>query len=91
MTYIRQESPLGLAHVVLTAQEFLGDEPFLMHLGDNLVREPLDRSVRAFQEGESDARIFLVKVPDPSRFGVAVLEGRRVVRLVEKPPEHVSD
>jgi glucose-1-phosphate thymidylyltransferase len=91
VTYIRQESPLGLAHVVLTAQEFLGNEPFLMHLGDNLVREPLDRSVRAFQEGESDARIFLVKVPDPSRFGVAVLEGQRVVRLVEKPPEHVSD
>jgi glucose-1-phosphate thymidylyltransferase len=91
VTYIRQEAPLGLAHVVLTAREFLGGEPFLMHLGDNLVREGLDRFVRAFEERRPDAQIFIVKVPDPSRFGVAVLEGERVVRLVEKPQEHLSD
>jgi glucose-1-phosphate thymidylyltransferase len=91
VTYIRQEAPLGLAHVVLTAHEFLDGEPFLMHLGDNLVREGLGRFVRAFEERRPDAQIFIVKVPDPSRFGVAVLEGERVVRLVEKPQEHLSD
>ncbi|MDP9342011.1 MAG: glucose-1-phosphate thymidylyltransferase [Actinomycetota bacterium] len=91
VTYLHQDAPLGLAHVVLTAQEFLGDQPFLMHLGDNLVRERLDRSIRVFREQQADAQVFLVKVPEPSRFGVAVLEGERIVRLVEKPREHVSD
>ena len=91
VTYIRQDAPLGLAHVVLTAREFLDGEPFLMHLGDNLVREGLERFVRTFDERRPDAQIFLVKVADPSRFGVAVLEGERVVRLAEKPAEHLSD
>ncbi len=91
VTYIRQEAPLGLAHAVLTAREFLDGEPFLMYLGDNLVREGLTGFVRTFEEHGPDAQIFLVKVPDPERFGVAVVQDDRVVRLVEKPREHISD
>ena len=91
VTYIRQEAPLGLAHAVLTAKEFVGDDDFVMYLGDNLVLEGINRFVAAYQEHRPDAQIFLVKVPEPERFGVAVLEGDRVVRLVEKPKEHLSD
>lgn len=90
-TYIPQESPLGLAHAVLTAREYLGDDDFVMYLGDNLVLEGITRFVAAYQEHRPDAQIFLAKVPEPERFGVAVLEGDRVVRLVEKPREHLSD
>jgi glucose-1-phosphate thymidylyltransferase len=91
VAYIPQEAPLGLAHAVLTAQAHLGDEPFVMYLGDNLVREGIARFVRTYGEHRPDAQIFLAKVPDPERFGVAVLDGDRVVRLVEKPAEHISD
>jgi glucose-1-phosphate thymidylyltransferase len=91
VTYIPQEAPLGLAHAVLTAQDYLGGEEFVMYLGDNLVREGIARFVRSYQEHRPVAQIFLAKVPDPERFGVAVLEGERVVRLVEKPKEHISD
>ncbi len=91
VTYIRQEAPLGLAHAVLTAREYLDGEPFLMYLGDNLVREGLTSFVRTFEQNGPDAQIFLVKVPDPGRFGVAVVDGDRVLSLVEKPTEHISD
>jgi glucose-1-phosphate thymidylyltransferase len=91
VTYVRQDAPLGLAHAVLTAREHLSEGPFLMYLGDNLVREGLGSFVRTFEEHQPDAQIFLVKVPDPERFGVAVVEAGRVIRLVEKPTEHISD
>jgi glucose-1-phosphate thymidylyltransferase len=89
--YIHQDAPLGLAHAVLIAQEYLGEDDFVMYLGDNLVPEGITSFVRAYQEHGPDAQIFLVKVPEPERFGVAVLEGDRVVKLVEKPKEHISD
>lgn len=89
--YIRQEAPLGIAHAVLVAQEYLGDEEFVMYLGDNLVRDDVGRFVQAFEDHRPDAEIFLVKTPQPERFGVAILEGDQVTRLVEKPREHISD
>jgi glucose-1-phosphate thymidylyltransferase len=91
VTYIRQETPLGLAHAALTAQDFIGDDEFVMYLGDNLVPEGIGGFVRAYERNRPDAQIFLVKVPEPERFGVAVLEEDRVIRLVEKPQEHISD
>jgi glucose-1-phosphate thymidylyltransferase len=89
--YIRQDAPLGLAHAVLAAQEYLGGDDFVMYLGDNLVRDGITAFVNAFCEHGPDAQIFLARVPDPERFGVAVLDGDRVTRLVEKPRESVSD
>jgi glucose-1-phosphate thymidylyltransferase len=91
VTYIEQEAPLGLAHAVLTARGFVAGEPFLMYLGDNVLLEGLTRFVEEFERNRPDAQIFLARVPEPERFGVAVLEGERVVRLVEKPPTFVSD
>lgn len=91
VTYIRQQAPLGLAHAVLTAEEFLDGAPFVMYLGDNLLRDGITGLVDRFRAGTSDAMILLQRVSDPESYGVAELEGDKVVRLVEKPPEPKSD
>jgi glucose-1-phosphate thymidylyltransferase len=89
--YIVQDEPAGLAHAVLTAEPFLGDSPFVMYLGDNLLQGGITDLVQAFTAGEPDALILLTPVPDPEHFGVAELDGGTVVRLVEKPPEPKTD
>jgi glucose-1-phosphate thymidylyltransferase len=91
VTYVEQEAPLGLAHAVLAASGFVRGEPFLMYLGDNVLLGGVTRFVDGFERTGPDAQILLARVPHPERFGVVVLEGDRVVRLVEKPREHVSD
>ena len=91
VTYIRQEAPLGLAHAVLTAEDFLGDAPFVMYLGDNLLRDGIQELVAEFRDSDADAMILLQRVPNPQSYGVAELSAGRVVRLVEKPAEPKSD
>jgi glucose-1-phosphate thymidylyltransferase len=91
LTYVEQEAPLGLAHAVLTAEEFLGQNAFVMYLGDNLLRDGIVELVEAFRRNEPDALILLTPVDDPSSYGVAELNGDRVVRLVEKPKDPPSD
>ncbi|MGF1458811.1 MAG: glucose-1-phosphate thymidylyltransferase [Leptolyngbyaceae cyanobacterium] len=92
ITYIRQESPDGLAHAVKVAQSFLGDSPFLMYLGDNLIRDSLTSFVDKFVQRSLDALILLKQVPNPTAFGVAVLNpAGQVTRLVEKPKSPPSD
>ena len=87
ITYIVQDEPAGLAHAVLTAEPFLGDAAFVMYLGDNLLQGGISDLVGAFQRNAPDALILLTPVPDPEHYGVAELDGDRVVRLAEKPPE----
>src|ERR687889_1952530 len=90
--YIDQDAPLGLAHAVLTAEEFLGDAPFVMYLGDNLLRNGIVALVDEFRSAQPDALILLTPVTDPQNYGVAELDGdNRVARLVEKPEEPQSD
>ncbi len=97
VSYIPQLSPLGLAHCVLIADEFLGDDDFVMYLGDNLLEQDLSSFVDAFVEARSGdhppvAQIMLKRVDDPHRFGIATLDGDgHVVRLVEKPDDPPSD
>ena len=91
VTYIPQAEPLGLAHAVLTAEEFLGDAPFVMYLGDNLLRDGITGLVEAFRRNEPDALILLTQVLDPQHYGVAELDGERIVSLVEKPADPPSD
>ena len=91
-TYLRQQAPLGLAHAVLTAADWLGDDDFVMFLGDNLIEGGIGHLVEAFERDRPDAQVLLKPVDDPTRFGVAELDGDgRVVRLVEKPDDPPSD
>ena len=91
ITYIEQDAPRGLAHAVLTAQEFLGSSPFVMYLGDNLLRDGIVELVQQFRTQRPDALILLTPVADPEHYGVAELDDGRVARLVEKPPEPATD
>jgi len=91
ITYILQDEPAGLAHAVLTAEEFIGGSPFVMYLGDNLLRDGLRGLVNTFHSDEPDALILLTPVDDPSSYGVAELDGERIVRLVEKPKDPPSN
>ncbi|HKQ17682.1 MAG TPA: glucose-1-phosphate thymidylyltransferase [Solirubrobacterales bacterium] len=91
ITYIEQDAPSGLAHAVLTAERFLGDSPFVMYLGDNLLRDGITGLVEAFRRNEPDALILLTQVLDPQHYGVAELDGERIVSLVEKPVDPPSD
>jgi glucose-1-phosphate thymidylyltransferase len=89
--FIVQDEPLGLAHAVLTARSFLGTSPFVMYLGDNLLQGGIVELVDAFRANAPDALILLTPVPDPQNYGVAELDGERVVRLAEKPPQPATD
>jgi glucose-1-phosphate thymidylyltransferase len=85
VTYIEQSRPGGLAHAVKESRGFLGDERFVMCLGDNVTQGGVAVAVREFERGDMNCSIFLKEVENPTMFGVAVLDGDRVVRLVEKP------
>jgi glucose-1-phosphate thymidylyltransferase len=91
ITYIVQDSPAGLAHAVLTAEEFIGSSPFVMYLGDNLLRDGLKGLVSTFTRDEPEALILLTPVDDPQSYGVAELDGERIVRLIEKPKDPPSN
>jgi glucose-1-phosphate thymidylyltransferase len=99
ISYVLQDEPLGLAHAVLTAEQFLGGSGFVMYLGDNLLQGGIADLVAAFREHEPDALILLTPVADPENYGVAELASPeqgsaspgRVVRLVEKPAQPATD
>ena len=91
VTYIEQEAPLGLAHAVKISQPFIGDDPFVMYLGDNLIKDGIVPFVREFEAERPNAQILLAHVKTPSEFGVAELDGTQVVRLEEKPKQPKSD
>ena len=92
ITYVTQDSPDGLAHAVKVAQPFLGDSPFVMYLGDNLIADDLEQYLTTFKQDELDALILLKQVPNPTAFGVATVnEQGQVLELVEKPLHPRSD
>jgi glucose-1-phosphate thymidylyltransferase len=92
ITYIHQEKPLGLAHAVKVSQDFLEDDPFVMFLGDNVIEGGISNLIQQFQESNRNSQIVLTRVDHPEQYGVAELNGEgRVVQLVEKPKDPLSD
>ena len=92
ITYIAQEAPLGLAHAVMIAEEFMAGDPFVMYLGDNLIADGISRFVKGFSEAPCAAHVLLAHVPNANQFGVAELSSDgSILRLVEKPEHPVSD
>lgn len=91
ISYIEQKEALGLAHAVSVAKDFLGEEKFLMYLGDNLLKNGVENYAEKFIQGNYNAFVLLTEVDNPRQFGVAELKEGRVVRVVEKPKEPVSN
>jgi len=91
--FIYQGDPKGLAHAILVAKDFLGDDDFVMYLGDNILREGIVRHREHFEKGDYDASVLLQEVSDPRQFGVAELseDGKTIKRLVEKPKNPPSN
>ena len=92
VTYIRQSSPAGLAHAVKESLDFIGDDRFVMFLGDNVIEGGISRLIRKFAESDWNSQIVLKRVSNPQQFGVAVLNGDgSIQRLIEKPTDPPSD
>ncbi|PIV13513.1 MAG: glucose-1-phosphate thymidylyltransferase [Candidatus Huberarchaeum crystalense] len=90
--FIYQDKPEGLAHAVKISKKFIGNESFVMYLGDNILMQSIKDFINGFEESDESARILLCKVDDPGRYGIAKLnENGNVVKLVEKPKEFVSN
>jgi len=91
-TYIDQPEPKGLAHAIAISQDFLGDEPFAMYLGDNMLKQGAKPLIEVFEKNKDDCVIGVSNVKDPSRYGIAVFDKNgKIKRLVEKPKQPESD
>jgi glucose-1-phosphate thymidylyltransferase len=90
-TYVRQEAPLGIAHGALVCREFVGDEAFVLYLGDNVLMGGIAGFVERFARSGADGALILREVEDPRAFGVARMDGERLVEVVEKPQRPPSN
>ena len=91
VAYVQQDAPRGIAHTMLISRELLGDDPFVVYLGDNMLRDGIVSLTDAYRASPVAAQILVAKVPDPRQYGVVEMDGDRVVRLVEKPDSPASD
>lgn len=91
ITYIYQDEPLGLAHAVLISEAYIKDEPFVMYLGDNMIKNGIVEFANEFKTNKPNSQILLVEVENPQQFGVAKVCNGEVKRLIEKPKEPKSN
>ncbi len=91
ITYTHQEKPLGIANAILLAKEFVGNDDFIVYLGDNFLQNGINYLYEKYIKSKYDGMLALVKVRNPSQFGIAEINGEKITRLVEKPKEPKSD
>jgi len=91
ITYIYQDQPLGISHAIRLCKDFVGNDKFVVYLGDNVLRKQLIDFTKNFEKENTDAMILLCQVPDPSRFGVAEVEENQIKKISEKPKDSKSD
>ena len=85
LTYIEQDEPRGIAHAIRLCKEFINNEKFLVFLGDNIIQKPITNFVENFTKSDYDATVLLCEVDNPSRFGIADVENKKIVKITEKP------
>jgi glucose-1-phosphate thymidylyltransferase len=92
ITYLYQERPAGIAHAVGLTEKFVGENPFVVYLGDNLLKGGITKFVQEFQNNKYDAMVLLCEVENPQQFGVAELDNKgRLIKLIEKPKKPPSN
>ena len=84
-TYIKQDSPRGIAHAVSLCKNFVNDEKFIVYLGDNIIQRDINQYVNDFKKSNSFASLLLCEVENPSQFGVAEVENKKIIKITEKP------
>ncbi len=91
ITYIYQDNPKGISHAIKLCKDFVGKEKFIVYLGDNVLRTGLTKYSKKFHNSKADAMILLCEVDDPSRFGIAELDGKKIKKIMEKPKHPTSN
>lgn len=91
ITYIHQDKPRGISHAIGLCKEFVGDDKFVVYLGDNVMRKDLNSYVEKFQSSEHDCMILLSDVDNPSQFGIAEFENDKIIKISEKPKQTTSN
>jgi glucose-1-phosphate thymidylyltransferase len=91
LTYIEQDEPRGIAHAIRLCKEFVNNEKFLVFLGDNIIQKPIADFVENFNKSDYDATVLLCEVDNPSRFGIADVENKKIVKITEKPKKPTSN
>jgi len=85
ITYVEQESPKGIAHAIGICKNFIGEDKFLVFLGDNIIQKSIRNTAEKFESGSSSASILLCEVDNPSRFGIADVKDGKIIKIMEKP------
>jgi glucose-1-phosphate thymidylyltransferase len=91
ITYVEQDSPRGISHAIRLCKEFIDDDKFLVFLGDNIIQISISKFTKEFQESDAAASIFLCKVENPSRFGIADIQNGKIMKIMEKPEVPPTD
>ena len=91
ITYIEQDEPRGIAHAIRLCKDFINNEKFLVFLGDNIIQKSINSFVENFRNSDYDATVLLCEVDNPSRFGIADIENKKIVKITEKPKEPKSN
>lgn len=91
ITYVEQDYPRGIAHAILLCKDFVGNEKFLVFLGDNIIQKSISDYARKFEKSDASASILLCEVDNPSRFGIAEVKDGQILRIMEKPKDPPSN